>query len=117
MDNECCIFVENYSPKIFYYDQSTKKHLPNPDNGFFFQENFRNRTEQTVPHQLPQLLRIEIYGKDYRCNLFVHRALWDGRFREEAILQTARNFLELGISIADIMKATGLSEEQIRGAE
>ena len=33
--------------------------------------------------------------------------------REEALLQTARNFLKLGISIADIAKATGLSEEQI----
>lgn len=34
--------------------------------------------------------------------------------REEALLQTAKNFLTLGISPADIAKATGLSEEQIR---
>ena len=33
--------------------------------------------------------------------------------REEAILQTARKLLELGIPIADVAKATGLSEEQI----
>ena len=33
--------------------------------------------------------------------------------REEAIQQTARNLLKLGISVADITKATGLSEEQI----
>ena len=37
--------------------------------------------------------------------------------REEALLQAARNFLELGIPIADIVKATGLSEEQIRAAD
>ena len=33
--------------------------------------------------------------------------------REEALIQTASNFLKLGISVADISKATGLSEEQI----
>jgi len=33
--------------------------------------------------------------------------------REGALIQTARNLLTLGISIADIAKATGLSEEQI----
>ena len=33
--------------------------------------------------------------------------------REEALIQTASNFLKLGISVADIAKATGLSEEQI----
>ena len=33
--------------------------------------------------------------------------------REEAIIQTARNLLTLGISVSDIVKATGLSEEQI----
>ncbi|MBR0055018.1 MAG: hypothetical protein IJP65_06925, partial [Bacteroidales bacterium] len=35
--------------------------------------------------------------------------------REEALLQTAKNFLALGISVADVAKATGLSEDQIRG--
>ena len=34
--------------------------------------------------------------------------------REEALLQTAKNLLALGISLADVVKATGLSEEQIR---
>ena len=33
--------------------------------------------------------------------------------REEALLQTAKNFLELGIPLADVIKATGLSEEKI----
>ena len=33
--------------------------------------------------------------------------------REEALRQTAKNFLELGISLADVAKATGLSEAQI----
>ena len=89
MDDECCIFVENYSPKIFYYVQSKKKHLPDPNNGFFFQENFRNRAEQAVPHQLSQLLRIKIYGQDCGCNLFAHRALWNGRYREEGCFRPA----------------------------
>ncbi|MBR1991283.1 MAG: hypothetical protein IJ986_03300, partial [Bacteroidales bacterium] len=35
--------------------------------------------------------------------------------REEALLQTAMNLLSLGISVVDVAKATGLSEEQIRG--
>ena len=35
--------------------------------------------------------------------------------REEALLQTAKNLLSLGISVVDVAKATGLSEEQIRG--
>ncbi|MBR0078284.1 MAG: hypothetical protein IJP72_07800, partial [Bacteroidales bacterium] len=34
--------------------------------------------------------------------------------REEALLQTAKNFLALGISPADVAKATGLNEDQIR---
>jgi predicted transposase/invertase (TIGR01784 family) len=37
--------------------------------------------------------------------------------REEgmkALLQTAKNLLELGISLADVVKATGLSEEEIK---
>ena len=33
--------------------------------------------------------------------------------REEALLQTAKNLLSLGISPADVAKATGLPEEQI----
>ena len=33
--------------------------------------------------------------------------------KEEALFQTARNFLDLGISLADVAKATGLSEEEI----
>jgi predicted transposase/invertase (TIGR01784 family) len=33
--------------------------------------------------------------------------------REEALLQTAKRLLGLGIPIADVAKATGLSEEQI----
>ena len=33
--------------------------------------------------------------------------------KEEALLQTARNFLNLGVSLADVAKATGLSEEEI----
>ncbi|MBR0077645.1 MAG: hypothetical protein IJP72_04515 [Bacteroidales bacterium] len=35
--------------------------------------------------------------------------------REEALLQAAKNLLSLGISVVDVAKATGLSEEQIRG--
>lgn len=34
--------------------------------------------------------------------------------REEALLSTARKLLELGVSFSDIVKATGLSEEQVR---
>lgn len=34
--------------------------------------------------------------------------------REEALLQTAKNLLALGISPADVAKATGIPEEQIR---
>ena len=37
--------------------------------------------------------------------------------REEGmrhLLQTAKNLLEMGLSIADIAKATGLSEDQIQ---
>ncbi len=33
--------------------------------------------------------------------------------KEEVLLQTARNFLNLGVSLADVAKATGLSEEEI----
>jgi predicted transposase/invertase (TIGR01784 family) len=33
--------------------------------------------------------------------------------REEALFQIAKNFLELGIPLADVAKATGLSEEEI----
>ncbi len=33
--------------------------------------------------------------------------------KEEALIQTARNFLNLGVSLADVAKATGLSEEEI----
>ena len=34
--------------------------------------------------------------------------------REEALLQTAKNLLALGIPTADVAKATGLTEEQIQ---
>jgi len=34
--------------------------------------------------------------------------------REEALLQTAKNLLELGMSVADVAKATGLDEKMIR---
>jgi predicted transposase/invertase (TIGR01784 family) len=34
--------------------------------------------------------------------------------RKEALLEAARKFLELGVSISDVAKATGLSEEQVR---
>ena len=34
--------------------------------------------------------------------------------RTEAILSTARKLLQLGVSVSDIVKATGLSEEQVR---
>ena len=33
--------------------------------------------------------------------------------KEKALLQTARNLLELGLPLADVVKATGLSEEEI----
>ena len=33
---------------------------------------------------------------------------------KEGILQTAKNLLKMGISISDVMKATGLSEEEVR---
>ncbi len=32
---------------------------------------------------------------------------------KEGILQTAKNFLKMGISVADVVKATGLSEEEV----
>ena len=34
--------------------------------------------------------------------------------REEALFQTAKNLLSLGFSLADVAKATGLTEEQIQ---
>ena len=34
--------------------------------------------------------------------------------REEALLKAARKLLELGISVLDIVKATGLREEQVK---
>ncbi|MBQ1818801.1 MAG: hypothetical protein II120_01210, partial [Bacteroidales bacterium] len=34
--------------------------------------------------------------------------------RAEALLMAARKFLKLGVSVSDIAKATGLSEEQVR---
>jgi len=34
--------------------------------------------------------------------------------REETLFQTAKNLLSLGFSLADVVKATGLTEEQIR---
>lgn len=40
----------------------------------------------------------------------VQQGIQQGR---EALFQTARNFLELGVSLADVAKATGLSEEEI----
>ncbi len=33
--------------------------------------------------------------------------------KEGALLQTARNFLNIGVSLADVAKATGLREEEI----
>ena len=33
--------------------------------------------------------------------------------KEEALFQTAHNLLELGLPLADVAKATGLSEEEI----
>ena len=33
--------------------------------------------------------------------------------KEEALLQTARNLLDLGVSLVDVAKATGLSEKEI----
>ena len=33
--------------------------------------------------------------------------------REEALLQTAKKLLELGVSLVDVVNATGLSEEQL----
>ena len=33
--------------------------------------------------------------------------------KEEALIQTAQNLLELGLPLADVAKATGLSEEKI----
>ena len=44
---------------------------------------------------------------EYNCRL----AREEGR--EEALLQTAKNLLALGLPLADVAKATGLSEEQI----
>ena len=34
--------------------------------------------------------------------------------REETLLRTAKNLMELGIPLADVAKATGLSEEEIK---
>ena len=59
------------------------------------------------------------YARETAAKVFFEKGMEKGREegREEALLQTARKFLELGISIADIVKATGLSEEQINAAE
>ena len=37
--------------------------------------------------------------------------------KEEALFQTAHNLLELGLPLADVAKATGLSEEEILAHE
>ena len=43
------------------------------------------------------------------------RGIQDGLEKgHEALLRTAKNFLALGISVADVAKATGLSEDRIR---
>ena len=34
--------------------------------------------------------------------------------REEGISQTAKNLLAMGMSVTNVAKATGLSEEQVR---
>ena len=59
--------------------------------------------------------RAVAYAKETAAKEFYEKGMEKGR--EETLLHTAKKFLELGISIADIMKATGLSEEQIRAAE
>ena len=59
--------------------------------------------------------RAVAYAKETAAKEFYEKGREEGR--EETLLHTAKKFLELGISIADIMKATGLSEEQIRAAE
>ena len=63
---------------ISFPEEDLKKYFPNPDNGFFFQEDFWNRAEQTVPHPLSQLLCIKIYGRKCGCNLFADRTVWHG---------------------------------------
>ena len=40
----------------------------------------------------------------------IEQGMQQGR---EALLQTAHNLLELGLPLADVAKATGLSEEEI----
>lgn len=59
--------------------------------------------------------RAVAYAKETAAKEFYEKGMEKGR--EETLLHTAKKLLELGISIADIMKATGLSEEQIRAAE
>ena len=48
---------------------------------------------------------------EYNCRLAREEGREEGR--EEALLQTAKNLLALGLPLADVAKATGLSEEQI----
>ena len=53
---------------------------------------------------------------DYHHRLGIEEGFQKGleEGRAEALLNTARKFLELGVSISDVAKATGLSEEQLQ---
>ena len=59
------------------------------------------------------------YARETAAKVFFEKGMEKGREegREEALLQTARNFLKLGVPVLDIVKATGLSEEQICAAQ
>jgi predicted transposase/invertase (TIGR01784 family) len=56
--------------------------------------------------------RTEGFEKGYGLGVEkgIEQGVQQGR---EALLQTARNFLDLGVSLADVAKATGLSKKEI----
>ena len=60
--------------------------------------------------------RAVAYAKEVAAKDAFEKGKAEGRKegREEALLEAARKFLELGVTLSDIAKATGLSEDQVR---
>ena len=55
------------------------------------------------------------YAKELAAKESYSSGLQKGR--QEALIQTAKNFLDLGIPVADVAKATGLDEELLRSMQ